>query len=757
MELKARFLKTLYSSRATGYTVALYKAVSPALFPDGTSAQYIKAAGRNLPKRKGAEYTFSGKWQEDKAAGAKFIFAADDFSEAAPEGPEETVRYLQGLDGIGAKLALRIYAGFGEDVFRILDSEPERLLTVKGMRAKTLAKMRTSWIKSRKGKDLFTYLYGFQIPERAIREVFDAYEEYAMQIVRSEPYSLTGFSGIGFSSADRIARAQGGGLLCRQRIAAAMEQALRAAESAGSTCCTWQDLYEGSLRLLREDLSGKERKLLSQQMQSAAEKAPLEVLFFRLAQRGAEKASSAIAAEEADGELFFFRKNTLQRERALAKSLKRLSAAPSPVKMTRAMLESILEDGIREGVLTARLSPQQKETVFAALLNSLCIITGGPGTGKTFVLKAILYAWERLRKSAKPLLLAPTGRAAKRMEESSGYPAKTIHSALGIYETEGESRLTALPDCDLLIVDETSMLDNSLAELLFSSAGQGTKVILAGDERQLPSVGAGAVLREVLGSGALPSVRLTQVFRQEKGSSIAYNAARMQRGKQKMLEDESFSFCQAEGSEAIAEEAAKLYAELLKEYPLSEIAVLTPYRRSTATGAEALNRRLQKAAGTAGDGAGEPAAGDKVMFTKNMSGLANGDIGIITSARKHGPKKITCVIFGEEEYILDEQEAEHLELAYACTVHKSQGSEYRVVLLIMDPAHANMHTRQIVYTALTRAKERCIVIGSRKAFSRAVQNETQAERKSLLSYFLRKSEESAIEGRLQEEQLSLNI
>ena len=304
----------------------------------------------------------------------------------------------------------------------------------------------------------------------------------------------------------------------------------------------------------------------------------------------------------------------------------------------------------------------------------------------------------------------------------------------------------AVANSDLLIVDETSMLDNAVASVLFSSVETGTKVILVGDERQLPSVGAGAVLREMLASGVLPSVSLTDVFRQAKGSSISYNAARIQRGIPDMLEDESFSFLETEGSENIA--------ALAEDLPLSEIAVLSPYRKRTPTGTASLNKTLQKVVFPERGGAGEPAEGDKVMFTKNMSGLTNGEIGIISSVRCGEEGTLLCACFGEEEFLLDEQEARYLELAYASTIHKSQGNEYKAVILIMDPAHSYMHTREIVYTALTRAKERCIVIGSRKAFSEAVQNERQTVRKSLLAQFLRRAESGPKES---EEQLKLNI
>lgn len=737
MEIKARFYKELFFSKATGYTVALYKSLTPALFPTGDTSRYIKVSGTNLPQKKGVTYELAGEWQKDRKSGkGKYIFAAESFSEILPTGSDGIVKYLQTLDGIGKKMAVRIYAEFGDDVFRILDEEPERLLEVKGLRKKTYEKVRTCWIKNSQGKALFAYLYGFRIPDSAIKEIYETYEEFAMDIVRSEPYSLVDFSGIGFRAADAIARDNGAGILSRPRIVAAMAESVRQAENAGSTCCCWQELYEGTVKLLRTGLTEEEFASYCRESDRLTEKAPLEVLFFKLAQRESARSTSAIAIEKTADDFFYFRKVTCQREKAVATNIRRLNALASSVHVTEEKLDSILDDAVRSATLTARLSPQQKRAVLTALNSNISIITGGPGTGKTFVQKAILYAWEHLNGHTSPLLLAPTGRAAKRMSESTGYPARTIHSALGLYETNDELRTKAHLECDLLIVDEASMLDNTIASILFSSIGRETKVVLVGDDKQLPSVGAGAVLRELLASEVLPTVALTSVFRQASGSSISYNAARMQKGETEMLEDDSFTFIEVSGTDNIVKEVSERYAALAAEYPLTEIVVLSPYRRSTASGVNELNKTLQKVIFPERESTGEFMEGDKVMYTRNENGLTNGDIGVVTSVSKDEDGRLLRVAFDDDEVILDEKDAEHLELAYATTIHKSQGSEYKEVLLIMDPAHSFMLTREIAYTAITRAKLHCFVIGQKKAFEKAVLDARTTDRKSLLRHFL---------------------
>ena len=758
MDIKCNFYKQLFFAESTGFTVALYKTASPVLFPAGDTSQYIKVSGTNLPQKKGVDIVLKGEWQKDRKGGAgKYIFACESFEEPLPTEGSGIVKYLQTIDGIGKKMASRIYAEFGEDVFRILDEEPERLLEVKGLRKRTYEKIRTYWIRNSRGKELFAYLYGFKIPDSAIREIYDTYEEFALDVVKSEPYSLMDFAGIGFRNADAIARDNGGGLMSRQRIAAAMAEAIRQTENTGSTCTSWQELLDGTIRLLRTGLSEEERNAYYADASRLTAKAPLEVILFKVAQMEAERPSSGIVIEQADGEFFFFRKLTNQRERAVATNIRRLAALPSSVQVSEERLNSILDDGIKDGVLNARLSPHQKEAVLTALNSNICIITGGPGTGKTFVQKAILYAWETLKGHTSPLLLAPTGRASKRMSESTGYPARTVHSALGLFETNDELRTKARLECDLLIVDEASMLDNTIASILFSSVGAKTKVVLVGDDKQLPSVGAGAVLRELLSADVIPTVALTSVFRQANGSSIAYNAARMQKGETEMLEDESFSFIEVSGTDEIVKAVSEKYAALAAEYPLSEIAVLSPYRRKTESGVNALNKTLQQIIYPDRESDGEFQDGDKVMFTRNENGLTNGDIGIVTGVRKDDGGSLLRVAFGDDEFLLDEKDQEHLELAYATTIHKSQGSEYKVVLLVMDPAHSVMLTKEIAYTALTRARETCFVIGSReKAFNKAIRNARTSDRKSLLAHYLKQPKEITDSQELKEEQLKFN-
>ena len=735
MNIKARFYKELYYAESTGYTVALYKSLSPALFPDGSQTNYIKVSGMRLPQTKGVSYDLSGEWQKDAKSGrGKYIFLADDARELLPKDSSGIIKYLQTIDGIGKKSAVRIYEEFGDDVFKVLDTRIERLLEVKGIKKRTYEKIRTSWIRKSAGKELFAYLYSFGITDVSITQIYDTYEEFSLDIVRTEPYSLMDFYGIGFKSADAIARDNGIGLLSRQRIAAAMAEAMRSVENTGSTCCTWPELYKETCSLLRKRLTEKELAEYIRESEILSEKAPLEVIFFKLCQRETEKAL-IISSETVDGEVYYFRNVTHTREKDIARHVKRLAGIESRVHVSEERLSQILEGAIAEKVLSARLSGAQKKAVLMALNNNFSIITGGPGTGKTFVQKAILYAAEELGIE-DPLLLAPTGRAARRMSESTGFPARTIHSALGIYEADEMTHKAERLSCDLLIVDEASMLDTTVAAILFASIGNGTKVVIVGDDKQLPSVGAGAVLRELLSSDTLPVTMLKSVFRQPKGSSISYNAARMIEGETEMLEDESFSFVEVEGTDNIEKEVIAQYGVFTSEYDISDVAVLSPYRRKTATGIDSLNRALQKVIFPE-RGDSDFQEGDKVMYTKNANGLTNGDIGIITEIVTEEDGRFIKADFGELSAVFDERDAQNLELAYATTVHKSQGSEYKIVLLVMDKAHSVLHSKEIVYTALTRAKEKCIVIGSRDAFARSITNGKASCRRSLLSHFLK--------------------
>lgn len=735
MEIRCKFYKPLYQKER--FIIGMYKAMDPLDTPEEKNSLYFTAKGNNLPTAKNLGYVLEGDWvRSDKGGRKMYTFAVNSFTEIIPESSAGIIRYLQTLDGVGKKTATRLYEAFGEDVFDVLDNDIEEILNVKGIRKGTYRKIKTCWTQKSVGRELFAYLYKFNVPDSVCMRIFDTYEEFALDMVKKEPYSFTDIQGFGFYTADKIARD-----VCIEngedenayidrpgRLKAGILEAIKEYENGGplikrystkyhiplvtgNTCIEWPLLYSLTAELLNLSMSAAEFGKILADMED----------------------KEVIVKDN-----YFYRRDTGRKEIGIAKNVIRLLKSSRSFDLSKTHINDIIDEALDKGKLPAKLSEEQANAVLTCLNNGISIITGGPGTGKTMIQNAILYAVETLAPGSKILNIAPTGRAARRMFESTGYDARTIHSALGLYAGESESsmKLEKL-EYNLIIIDESSMIDNALASYLFSSIPDGSRVVIVGDDKQLPSVGPGSVLRELIASGIVPTAMLTTVFRQSKGSSIGYNAKRIADGNTSVLEDDTFQMLEVSGTQEIADKVRELYDQYRQEYDLSDITVLSPYRVKTATGVNALNVSLQnlvfpdKEAEAAGF-----ITGDKVMYTKNSNGLTNGEIGEIVSITENdGEPAITCNFSGQE-VTLEDEDIKNLDLAYATTIHKSQGSEYKIVILVMDPAHSIMHKRNLVYTAITRAKQKCIVVGSKASYEKSITAEETEKRLSLLSDIL---------------------
>lgn len=372
------------------------------------------------------------------------------------------------------------------------------------------------------------------------------------------------------------------------------------------------------------------------------------------------------------------------------------------------------------------LSHEQSNAVYNALSNRISVITGGPGTGKTQTQKVLLEAFRRLT-GGRVNLMAPTGQAAKRMEAATGYPATTIHSALGIFPGETDPRKARNLAADLIVVDEASMVDAQLFAMLLDNIGSAIMVV-AGDVDQLPSIGAGNTLAELI--KCVPTTRLTKIFRQKKDSAdIAYNAARIKAGSAQMIESEKFSFVEADGSAEIQKAVCRVYKEEVAKAGIEDVVVLTPLRRKTKTGVNQLNKALRKVCSDekvyVKSGDTRIYKNDSIVFLKNRYGLSNGSRGIVT---KVGSDSAECV-FKDKKITLSGSQLSWIVPAYAETIHKSQGDEYRVVILVADKIHSP--TKAMIYTAITRSSGKLIVVGNRQAFMDACKR-ASGKRYSLL-------------------------
>ena len=399
-----------------------------------------------------------------------------------------------------------------------------------------------------------------------------------------------------------------------------------------------------------------------------------------------------------------------------------------------------------EKLLKIRFAPEQREAVKTALTNGISIITGGPGTGKTSIQRAILDIYSHNNPKNIICCCAPTGRAARRMEESTGYDSSTVHKALCLMAGEdGEYGSPENIDADLVLIDETSMLDIYLSGNLFSALKPGTQVIFVGDADQLPSVGPGAVLNEMIGCGRIPTVRLEKVFRQSAGSRIATNAKLIKQNNVGLEYGDDFQFIDSSDIAVSADLIARMYVEEVDKYGVDNVALLTPFRQRTETGANALNEKIRDIINPSSPDKPEIThgkrlfrKGDKVMQIKNRDDVNNGDIGYIVRIESCAGDKTAYIDFGDgrvKEY--DSTELDLIDLGYASTIHKAQGAEYKSVIINLQKAHYVMLTRPLVYTAVTRGKERVIFVGDRKALCTAIKRTDTEKRGTRLAKRIR--------------------
>ena len=534
-----------------------------------------------------------------------------------------------------------------------------------------------------------------------------------MDIVRNHPYRLCEMVGIGFKTADRIAVSMGFDPLSPERVDEGLIFTLTDAELKGHLCMEKHSFLKQCLKLL--DTEG-----LTEEMLAVRASRMLE--------------SGRLASYDRQ----VYRAVTARTEQSLAWAVYRMltyEKAGSHVNIDTEISAEEKKQGIQ-------LASEQRHAVTTALTSQLSVITGGPGTGKTLIQRFLLDIYRRKNRGAKIICCAPTGRAARRMEQATGFPATTIHKALGLLAGEdGDYCEPEMLDADLIVVDEVSMMDIYLANHLFRSVPHGSQLVLIGDADQLPSVGPGAVLSEIIACGAVPVVRLDRIFRQSYGSRIAANAKLIRHGNLSLEYGEDFHFYDSCDMSTSAQQIETLYLQETTKYGVDNVALLTPYRQKTETGVNALNERLREKLNPQ-DGKKPEVVyrkriyrlGDKVMQIKNCEDISNGDIGYITSVTRDDTDSVLTVDFGDgriAEY--DGSDLEMLDLAYASTIHKSQGSEYKSVIINLQCAHAVMLVRPLVYTAITRAKERVLIVGERRALCIAIKRTDTEQRGTMLS------------------------
>lgn len=664
----------------------------------------------------GEEVRLLGEWKQDPTYGVQFVV-----SSWQAENPSDVVgirKYLESgmVRGIGPIYAERIVSRFGADTLTVIDQKPDLLLKVSGIGTKRIAKIRACWEEQKAIRDLMLFLQRHEISPSFAHRLYKLYGQETRARLQENPYRLAReVRGIGFKTADRVAHNLGFPKDSTQRCDAGIEYTLLELADEGHVCYPLDALQERVEQILEVPITGR------------------------------------LAALEQEGRIvregaFIWMKGLWLCEQGIVREYRRLTGAASRLRRVES------GEAIRwaEKKLHLNLAEKQKEAVAAALKEKFLIITGGPGTGKSTITRAILAITSMLTRSI--LLTAPTGRAAKRMSEITRHDASTIHSLLQFdFSTQQfrRNRENPLP-CDLLIIDEASMIDTSLMYHLLKAIPDQARVLLIGDVYQLPSVGPGTVLKDLIESQKVPVFTLTDIFRQAAGSRIITNAHKIHAGLFPDLSFEKqsdFFFLKGETPEEVVEQILSLVTKRLPTYyrfhPIHDIQVLTPMKRGIV-GTEQLNQKLQAALNPQervllyrGCRFG---CGDKVMQIRNnyTKEVYNGDIGRVESLDEE--KRELTVLFDGKRVAYSLFALDELVLAYATSVHKYQGSECPCVIIPIHTTHFVMLHRNLLYTAITRGKRLVVLVGTGRAIAIAVSTNDTAQRHTGLSRFLAAAE-----------------
>lgn len=732
----------IFRNEDNGYTVMVLKGME--------EERELTCVGTFPAITQGAAIEASGNYTTHPVYGKQFQIAS--YVEKMPEDALAMERYLGSgaIKGIGAALAARIVRRFGDDTMRIVEEEPERLAEIKGIsekKAMEIAEQMTEKADMRRAM-IFLQKYGISLNLGA--KIYQKYGQTVYGVLQENPYRLAeDISGVGFRIADEIASRIGIHTDSDYRIRSGMLYTLLQASGEGHIYLPKEELFSRASGRLGVDSSYMEkhlmdmvvdRKLILKETEDGAVVYPTRYYYLELNSARMLCELNILCPE--DEEMMEKRINRIEKETG------------------------------------TRLDEMQKQAVAAAASHGLFILTGGPGTGKTTTINAIIRYFEE--EGAELRLAAPTGRAAKRMTEATGYEAQTIHRLLelnGMPEEEQEGRAVHFDrnsenplEADVIIIDEMSMVDIALMHSLLLAVTAGTRLILVGDENQLPSVGPGNVLRDIICSGCFPVVELKKIFRQASESDIVVNAHKINRGEQVTINNKSrdFFFLKRYDADIIIRVVIALIQEKLPRYVDAkpyEIQVLTPMRKGLL-GVERLNQILQRYLNPPDEKKKEKEIGqrlfregDKVMQVKNNYqleweilgrykipvdkgvGVFNGDTGIMTEINEFAETATVEFEDGRQaEYSF--KQLEELELAYAVTIHKSQGSEYPAVILPILSGPRMLMNRNLLYTAVTRARKCVTVVGSETTFAEMIRNEKQQQRYSSLDRRIRELDES---------------
>jgi len=734
--LEAVLERITYANEDTGYTIA--RVATERAGPD-----LLTVVGALLGAQVGESLRLTGRWSSHPKYGKQF--QVHSYMTVLPATVQGIRRYLGSglIKGIGPMMAERMVGHFGTDILTIIEEQPGRLVEVHGLGPIRTKRIADAWEEQKAIKEVMVFLSGVGVSTSLAVRIYKTYADASISVVRSEPYRLASeVWGIGFKTADTIAQSVGIPHDSPQRIKAGLQYTLSQGADHGHCYLPGPDLLREAAKILELD-----RELIGPCLDELVDDEG--VVRERMPARDAAVASPVPAVY-----LVPFHRA----ERSLAGGLLELLHSSHERLPAFAQVDWQKALGWLRRRTGQELAPGQQEAVKLALTSKAAVLTGGPGCGKSFTVRSIVEL--ATAKNATVVLVAPTGRAAKRLAELTGHEAFTVHRLLEL-QPGGDAKYDhANPlDADLVVVDEASMMDVILANKLIKAIPHGAHLLLVGDVDQLPSVGAGEVLRDLLAANAIPRVRLTQIFRQAQQSGIVVNAHRINHGQPPQLTgfpDFYWFTCEPAEDSGLhpAEETAKLVVDIVARRipakfgldPVRDVQVLTPMHRGPA-GAGNLNAVMQEALIPECDGTPEKRyggrvfrVGDKVTqlrnnYHKGAAGIFNGTVGIVTGLSLQ-EQSLTVLTDEDEQVDYDFAELDELAHAYAVTIHRSQGSEYPAVVIPLTTSSWMMLQRNLLYTGVTRAKQLIILAGSRRALAQAIRTLGAGRRHTALTHRL---------------------
>ena len=738
--LEAVLERITYANEDTGYTVAR-------VATERTGSDLLTVVGALLGAQAGESLRLTGRWRSHPKYGKQF--EVESYTTVLPATTQGIRRYLGSgmIKGIGPVMADRMVEHFGTDILRVIEEEPKRLIEVRGLGRKRTQRIADAWEEQKAIKEVMVFLQGVGVSTSLAVRIFKQYGDASIDTVRREPYRLAAdVWGIGFKTADTIAQAVGIPHDSPERIKAGLQYTL--SEAADDGHCF---LPEPNLVSEAEKILGVPRDLVVPALDELADEQGV------VRERVAVVRDQAIPGDEPTTVPDVYLLPFHRAERSLARGLRDLLdarndslAAFADVDWDKAL------DWLRQRT-GVELATEQEEAVRLALTTKVAVLTGGPGCGKSFTVRSIVEL--AAAKNARITLVAPTGRAAKRLAELTGHEAATVHRLLQL-QPGGDAKydLDNPLEADLVVVDESSMVDLILANKLVKAIPRGAHLLLVGDVDQLPSVGAGEVLADLLNAEVIPRVRLTKIFRQAQESGIVVNAHRVNAGEHPHTHGyRDFYLFPCEEPDEAAELTVDVIANRIPRKfgldPRRDVQVLAPMHRGAA-GAGALNILLQEALTPHQEGKPERRfggrafrVGDKVTqlrnnYDKGEAGVFNGTVGVVTSVSLEAH---TLTVLTDEDESIDYafDELDELTHAYAITIHRSQGSEYPAVVMPLTTSSWMMLRRNLLYTGITRAKKLVVLVGSRRALAAAVRTAGAGRRYTALAHRLTLTESQA--------------